>query len=71
MQIRVAEDEKIGRHVALLPSDIYTLDRLRGLSDGRFSELIEAGRIHPGMKRNEGLAETRDGRYVTNAHLGN
>ncbi len=59
MLIRVAESDKLRRHVAVLPSDTYTLDKLRALSDGRFNELLEDGRIHPGMKRNEASAETR------------
>ena len=62
MLIRVAESDRLGRHVALLPSDTYTLDKLRALSDGRFNELIEDGRIHPGMKRNEASAWTRQER---------
>jgi hypothetical protein len=33
--------------------------RLSRLSDERFEELLDAGRIHPAMKRNEASAETR------------
>jgi N6-adenosine-specific RNA methylase IME4 len=45
--------------VGALPSDAYTLYQLTRLSDDRFDALLEEGRIHPGMKRNEASAETR------------
>ncbi len=57
--IRIAECARLLPHVAVLPSDSYTLDKLRALSESRFLELLEDGRIHPGMKRNEASAETR------------
>ncbi len=57
--IRIAECVRLLPHVGALPSDSYTLDKLRALSDSRFQELLEDGRIHPGMKRNEASAETR------------
>jgi hypothetical protein len=57
--VTIAEDQRLGPHVGLLPSDSYTLHKLTRLSDERFQALIEDGRIHPGMKRNEASAETR------------
>jgi N6-adenosine-specific RNA methylase IME4 len=57
--IRIAESQKLLPHVAMLPSDIYTLDQLDRLSDERFDHLLETGAIHPGMKRNDASAETR------------
>jgi N6-adenosine-specific RNA methylase IME4 len=57
--IAIAGDERFVPHVGRLPSDSYTLHKLTQLSPERFDELIEAGRIHPGMKRNEASAETR------------
>ena len=57
--IAIAEDARLFPHVGTLPSDSYTLHKLTQLSDGRLTELLEDGRIHPGMKRNEASAETR------------
>jgi N6-adenosine-specific RNA methylase IME4 len=51
--------DRLGPHVGLLPSDIYTLFELSRLSNERFAELLDAGAIHPGMKRNDASAETR------------
>ena len=45
-------------HVPVLPSDTYTLEKLTQLSDQRFGELLEDGRIHPGMKRNAASCPT-------------
>jgi len=41
--------------VGVLPSDSYTLDKLRTLSEGRFLELLESGAINPGMKRKDAV----------------
>jgi N6-adenosine-specific RNA methylase IME4 len=57
--IAIAEDQRLVPHVGQLPSDSYTLHKLTRLSDDHFSALLEDGRIHPGMKRNEASAETR------------
>jgi N6-adenosine-specific RNA methylase IME4 len=59
MLARVAEDERLVRHVSLLPSDSYTLYQLTRLSEDRFHQLIETKAIHPGMKRTDASAETR------------
>ncbi len=55
----VARDSRMVPHVGLLPSDSFTLYELTRLSKNRFAALLEDGRIHPGMKRNEACAETR------------
>jgi hypothetical protein len=60
--IAIATDDRLFPHVGTLPSDSYMLHKLTQLSDERFGELIESGRIHPGMKRNEASAETRQER---------
>jgi hypothetical protein len=60
--IAIAEDPRIVLHVGRLPSDSTTLYHLTRHSDERFGDLIESGRIHPGMKRNEASAETRQER---------
>jgi len=58
--IDIAEDARLVPHEGQLPSDTNTLYYLTRLSDERFAELLEDGRIHPGMKRNEASAETRE-----------
>jgi len=57
--VGIAESARLFPHVGILPSDTNTLHHLTRLSGERFNELIEDGRIHPGMKRNEASAETR------------
>jgi|TARA_Y100000296_G_C5156354_1_gene249289 N6-adenosine-specific RNA methylase IME4 len=57
--IAIAESNRLNAHVRTLPSDSYTLYQLTRLSDDRFDQLLEDGRIHPGMKRSEASAETR------------
>ena len=57
--IAIAECPRLFPHVGTLPSDSFTLHKLTQLSDDRFTKLLEDGRIHPGMKRNEASAETR------------
>lgn len=57
--IAISESARLFPHVGTLPSDSYTLYQLTRLSDDRFTALLEDGRIHPGMKRNEASAETR------------
>ncbi len=42
-------DERIFRHVGIVPSDTFTLHKLTQLSDERFTALLDDGRIHPGM----------------------
>ncbi len=53
MLVRVREDERLRQHAAVLPSDATTLDKLRGLTDDRFQELLNNGTIHPNMGRND------------------
>ena len=55
----IGSDPRIVPHAGLLPSDSTTLYQLTRLSDDRFNALLEDGRIHPGMKRQEASAETR------------
>lgn len=58
--IRIAESsDRLMPHVALIPSDAFTLDQLTKLTDQRFQLLLADGRIHPAMTRNEASAETR------------
>jgi N6-adenosine-specific RNA methylase IME4 len=57
--IAIADSDRLGPHVGLLPSDSFTLYELTRLSDDRFDELLGSGAIHPGMKRNDASAETR------------
>lgn len=57
--IAIAQDDRIFPHAGILPSDSTTLYHLTRLPDERFQALLEDGRIHPGMKRNEASAETR------------
>jgi N6-adenosine-specific RNA methylase IME4 len=57
--IAIAEDTRLVPHVGQLPSDTYTLYQLTRLSDERFAEMLDAGMIHPAMKRNDASAETR------------
>jgi len=57
--MKVANDERIVRHVGQMPPDSNALGKLAALSDDRFYDLLEKGGIHPGMKRNEASAETR------------
>ena len=55
--IAIAEDrERLLTHELVMPSDSYTLYQLTRLSEDRFTQLLEDGRIHPGMKRNEASA---------------
>ena len=55
----VARAARLVPHVGQLPCDSFTLYQLTRLSQNRFVALLEDGRIHPGMKRNEACAETR------------
>lgn len=57
--IAIAESKRLVPHVGQLPSDTLSLFHLSRLSDDRFAELLEDGRINPGMKRNDASAETR------------
>jgi len=59
---KIGSDSRLVSHAKLLPSDATTMYYLSRLSDERFSALIEGGCIHPGMKRNEASAETRQER---------
>ncbi len=49
----IAKDERIVRHVELMPPDTNSLYKLTQLSESRFSDLLQDGTINPGMKRNE------------------
>ena len=57
--IAIADSERLGPHVGLLPSDSFTLYELTRLSEPRFEYLLVSGAIHPGMKRSDASAETR------------
>ena len=49
--IRIAECERLVRHVGPLPDDTVILSKLVSLSDERFQEMIDDGTIHPNMGR--------------------
>ena len=45
--VAIAEDTRLPTHVSVIPSATYTLYQLTRLSDERFTELLEDGRIIP------------------------
>ena len=52
--IRIAESKhRLMPHVALMPTDSLTVDKIGALPDDRFQELLADGSIHPKMKRND------------------
>jgi hypothetical protein len=53
MLIRIAESERLLRHVGALPPDAVSMNKLIALSDDRFQEMLENGAISPGMKRKD------------------
>ena len=55
---KIAQSEWVVQHAGLMPSDATTMYHLTRLSDERRAVLLEDGRIHPGVKRNEASAET-------------
>ena len=57
--IKIAESDFISAHAQIMPSDSTTMYALARLSPPRQQALFVDGRIHPGMKRNEASAETR------------
>ena len=51
--IRIAKDKRLAPHGGLLPADNQILNKICSLTDEKFHELLEAGDIYPGMKRND------------------
>ncbi len=60
--VRIAESKhRLMPHVALMPTDSLTVDKIGTLPDDRFQELLDDGTICPNMGRNDRASAVRLG----------